>query len=143
MLGLLDVGPRNRRRLTGLAVGVGLIAAIAVGAVLLAGSRSSGRHKSGVSGSSSLHYVPYSIHYTPGADARYNAHSNRVVFGLTKQQVRRLVGPPTKIVGNCWQYQVNAVYSNGYVDTADKLCFFGGRYSQKFIQGPGGVWKAY
>jgi hypothetical protein len=124
-------------------VGVGLIAAIAVGVVLLAGSRSSGGHTSGVTGSRHLHYVPFTIHYTPGGDAEYNAHSKRLVFGLTKQQVRGLVGPPAKFVGNCWQYQVNAVYSDGYVDTADRLCFFAGRYSQKFVKGPGGVWKAF
>jgi hypothetical protein len=143
VLGLLDLGPRNRRRLTGAAVGVGLIAAIAVGVVLLAGSGSSGRHKSGASGSRRLHYVPFTVHYTPGGDARYNARSKRLIFGLTKQQVRRLVGPPAKVVGNCWQYQVNAVYSDGYVDSADRLCFYSGRYSQKFVQGPGGVWKAF
>jgi hypothetical protein len=87
--------------------------------------------------------VPFTIHYTPGGDARYNAHSRRLVFGLTKQQVRRLVGPPAKVVGNCWQYDVHAVYSDGYVDTADRVCFFYGRYSKKLVQGAGGVWNVF
>lgn len=120
-----------------------MIAAVVLGAVLVTNTHDSGRRSSGRSGSRHLHYIPFTIRYTPGADAQYNAHSKSLVYGLTKQQVRKLVGPPAKIVGDCWRYQVNAVYSDGYAEVADKLCFAYGHYSQKFVQGPGGVWKAF
>ncbi|HZP73762.1 MAG TPA: hypothetical protein VFA97_10340 [Gaiellaceae bacterium] len=123
-----------------------MIVVIAIGLALLAGSPSAGRHKSGATGSRHRHYVP-SIHYTAGADVHYNAHSKRLVFGLTRQQVRRLVGTPEKVLRYqgllCWQYQVNAVWSTGYVDKADRLCFEAGSYTQRFIQGAGGAWNAY
>lgn len=144
---MLHVGPRNRRRLTASAAALGLVAAIVVGIVLLTRWGSSGRHTSDGSGSG-LHYVHYTTRYLPGGDARYNAHSRRLVFGLMKQQVRALVGPPDKVFRYqsllCWQYQVNAVHSdaNGVVYNADRLCFSYGRYSEKFIQW-GGTWQPF
>ena|SRR5581483_8728873 len=133
-----NMGPRKRRRVTAAIVGLGLIAAVVVGIVLLTGKGNSGRHTSG-----RLHHVSYTIRYLPGGDAQYIAHYHNLPYGLTKQQVRRLVGPPTKIANNCWQYPVHEVYSDGYTEKTDKLCFYDGRYTQKYIQGSSGVWNAY
>lgn len=128
-------------------MGLGLIAALVAGVALLTGSRSPGRRVSDGS-RSGLHYVPFTTHYLHGGNARYNAHSNHLPFGLTKQQVRRLVGPPDKALRYqallCWQYQVNAVNSDrkSFVHNADRLCFLYGRYSQKYWQW-NGAWSVY
>lgn len=122
---------------------IGLIVAIVVWIVLLTGGHNSGRHNSSKSGADRFHHVYFTTRYLLGGNARYIAHSKRLSFGLTKQQVRRLVGPPAKIARNCWQYPVHRVDSNGYSEKTDKLCFYDGRYSQKYIQGNGGVWTAY
>jgi len=137
------MGPRNRRRLTAAAVSLGLIAAIVVGTVLLTGGRNSGGHKSDRSGAGSYHHIYYTTRYLSGGDARYIAHYEHLAYGLTKAQVRRLVGPPPKIAGNCWEYPVHRVDSDGSSEKADKLCFYDGRYSQRYIQGNSGGWNAY
>lgn len=64
------------------------------------------------------------------ASIRYQANRLKVVFGMTPRQVRHLVGPPTKIVGTCWQYPPyqSAFRGRTYV-SADRLCFYAGRYS--------------
>jgi len=54
---------------------------------------------------------------------------------MTEQQVRRLVGPPTKKAGRCWEYELNVEYPanaqhGNQIWNADKLCFDGGRYSE-------------
>jgi hypothetical protein len=68
-------------------------------------------------------------------DTRYYKNSTKLVFGMTEQQVRRLVGPPTKTLGRCWQYEINVEYpANGkradFIWNADRVCFYGGRYSE-------------
>ena len=73
-------------------------------------------------------------HVIGKTDARYYANSQKLVFGMTKQQVRRIVGPPTKTVGRCWQYEINVEYPanknrGDFIWNADRVCFLGGQYS--------------
>lgn len=54
--------------------------------------------------------------------------ADKLVVGMTKQQVRRRIGPPTRIVGTCWLYREHAEAGQGYVLNAEKLCFLGDAY---------------
>ena len=78
------------------------------------------------------------------SDTRYYENSGKLSFGMTKQQVRRLVGPPTNTVGRCWEYAINVAYPAkqnraAFTWNADRLCFDGGRYSESHGEF-NGVW---
>jgi hypothetical protein len=118
------LGPRARRRLVGAGVGVAVLAAIGA-AVLL--TRASG------------HPTPPSATLSAGSSGQ-NPH---LVFGLTRQQVRRQSGPPAATRGNCWLFHPRngmvgsismgqagsiAARSNG----ALKLCFVDNAFSYAF-----------
>jgi hypothetical protein len=117
------MGPRNKRRLTIAAMALAVIAAIIVAVVVLNGSSTPAA----------------TIAYRGPTDARYDANSRKLVFGMTKQQVRRAVGPPEKVVGRCWQYRVNRVMPNHALWNADRVCFDGGSYSDLNFES-NGVW---
>lgn len=78
-------------------------------------------------------------------DKLYYANSGKLVFGMTKQQVRRLVGPPSKVLGRCWLYEINRKFpANGrrtgpVTWNADKVCFEGGQYSERHSR-MNGIW---
>lgn len=108
------MGPRNRRRLAIAAVVLGVIAAVGVAVAVLSGGSSA---------------PAATVTYQGPTDARYDANSSKVVFGMTRAQIRRLVGPPEKVVNGCWQYQVNKVVFARSVWNAVRLCFYGGRYA--------------
>lgn len=60
------------------------------------------------------------------------------------QQVRALVGPPSKTSGSCWQYQLDEFRSDHGVDrtyNADRVCFYEGRYSEQYLE-MNGTWYA-
>lgn len=63
--------------------------------------------------------------------------TKKLSFGMTKAQVRRLVGPPAKILRDqeglsCWQYAVNQT-SHGQIGpvtlSSVRVCFFAGVYT--------------
>lgn len=113
------MGHRARRRLTVGVVALLVAVAAVAGVVLLGGGSGSSGKRPGIS-------------YVGPTDARYDANRSSVVFGMTRAQVRKLVGPPTKVVGSCWQYQINEYTSfHGQHSTfnADRLCFLEGKYS--------------
>lgn len=115
------MGPRNRRRLVAAGITLGLVAAFAVGGVWLGHSS-----HSATSGKS--------VNESPAA-ILYSANRSKVVFGMTHQQVRRLVGPPAKVVGNCWQYPpYNFSFRGKNHITADRLCFYGDRYTVEHFE---------
>lgn len=127
------MGPRARRRLAAIAVGVGAIAAVAVGFELL-------------SNQSPDSCVPSSCGHVMGkTDKLYYSNSGKLTFGMTKQQVRRLVGPPSKVFGRCWLYRINRKFpANGrrtgdVTWNADKVCFEAGQYSERHTQ-LNGIW---
>lgn len=117
---VLEMGPRNRRRVT--KAGIGLAMVLAVVAVVLVTRPSN--HSGPAVSAPQLHVPP--------AIARLNANRSKVVFGLTKQQVRHLIGPPTRIVGNCWHYPLyEFTFQPGDkpVRTGDGFCFVFGVYN--------------
>jgi hypothetical protein len=118
------MGPRARSRLARGVIGLAVIAAAIVAATLLTKQSGSGSRAGPRAGG----------HVVGKTDTRYYKNSTKLTFGMTKQQVLRLVGPPTKSVGRCWQYDINVEYpANGkradFVWNADRMCFDGGRYS--------------
>ncbi|HZP73417.1 MAG TPA: hypothetical protein VFA97_08585 [Gaiellaceae bacterium] len=122
----VQLGPRNRRRLT--AGGIGLVAiTILVLAVALLTRPAS--H----SGSAS----PVGGQIGHKGDWRFLAHSGQLAFGMTTHQVRTLVGPPSKTHGSCWEYQENLFRSDHGVNrtyNAQSLCFYGGKYSVNYLE---------
>jgi hypothetical protein len=125
------MGPRARRRLVTGAVALVVIGAIAAGVVLLSGS--SKQSQPGRPGE-----IPdFAHHYVGPTDARYDTNFRQVTFGMTPQQVLRIVGRPLKKVGACWQYRVNEHFSGGGQQStwnADRLCFEFGHYAEKHTQ---------
>jgi outer membrane protein assembly factor BamE (lipoprotein component of BamABCDE complex) len=113
------MGPRARRRLTIGAIGLGVVAAAT--AVFFV-TRPPG-HSTTTSGGGGV-YLRWPI-------------TEKLTFGMTKQQVQRLVGKPTMTVRdetglNCWQYRVNKTYRGfNKQNTLDavRVCFFSGTYS--------------
>ena len=113
----LAIGPRNRRRLF-IGVGVSLAVIGAVVAAVLSG------------GSTSHDSAPTLTVVASPAAIRYQTNRSKVIFGMTHQEVRQLVGPPTKIVGTCWQYPpYQSTFRGRTYTSADRLCFYAGRYS--------------
>jgi hypothetical protein len=53
-----------------------------------------------------------------------------VVFGMSEQQVQRLLGGPTTRQGSCWKYALlptSAAAAVGAAETDVGVCFFAGR----------------
>jgi hypothetical protein len=125
------MGHRARRRLKVGLIALAVLAAIALGFVLL--GRGSGSGSAGLADGD---------RYVGPTDVRYDANRTKVIFGMTKAQVEKFVGPPTRIVKNCWQYRVNRFSSfNGQHSTwnADRLCFYEGKYSESHSE-TNGTW---
>jgi hypothetical protein len=89
----VTMGPRNRRRLTKGAIALVVIAAAAA-TVLLTHAPS---HSGPAVSSTADRAVP----------STQKAHL--LSYGMTKQEVRRLAGPPTSTRGNCWLYHAKPV----------------------------------
>ena len=119
----VQMGPRNTRRLINGEIALGVVAALVAAFVLL--TRSPNPSGSGLSAGSSQG-IGSRASATPMLDKLTS-----VPLGTTKQQVRRRLGAPTKIVGKCWQYAVNEeTYEihggrryNAGMWNAERLCF--------------------
>lgn len=112
------IGPRSRRRLTTGAIVVAGIAVISAAALLLL------RPPTGSGPASSLGS-------TRPAPPRFV--TEKIVYGMSKAEVRRRIGEPTKAVGACWQYDENEPIRNGQnMLDAQRVCFLGGVYSYDY-----------
>lgn len=116
------MGPRAKRRLRGGLIALALVAAVIVAVTLF--TRRSGSHSS-----QGLRADGQVVGQT---DSRYFVNSPKLVYGMTERQVLRLVGPPTKKLGRCWQYELNLEYKKlgKQIWNADRVCFDGGLYSE-------------
>ena len=122
------IGPRARRRLIAVGAAVVVIAAIAIGFTLLTRSSDHG------SPSGPKREVG------PNGDKRYVANSEQLVFGMTRSQVRKIVGPPTAVVGNCWDFRLDEVihvFGQSHPIDAERVCFYGGKYSTHYTKWEG------
>jgi hypothetical protein len=118
----VEMGPRNRRRLTTGGAIVGLLAALA--GVLLIHSPS---------------------HSTPAVSTRptqVNPAAPSFPYGMTQRQVQGIVGRPTTIHDSCWDFTVKAgrigSVSLGKVLAASRadgmrFCFFAGALSNQYL----------
>lgn len=113
-----SIGPRTRRRLGATGAALGVLALLGAGGALLARAP----HRS----------APNLDVASTAAAIRYETKRSKLIFGMTRRQVRRLVGPPMRVVGNCWQYPPYAETGGPNaktIVTADRLCFAFGRYA--------------
>jgi hypothetical protein len=111
------MGPRAKRRLAYVAAAVVVLAVAVAGVMLFSG----GSHRSAPRVSA--------VDSTP-ASIRYVTNRLKLVYGMTPKQIRQLVGPPQKVIGNCWRYPRYTITSLGKTyTTADGLCFAFGHYS--------------
>jgi hypothetical protein len=117
----VEMGPRNRRRLTTGGIVGGVVVAVAA-AVLLTQSPDNAGVSPGRSGQPST----------------VAASQPEVVFGMTKQQVQRITGAPTSKEGSCWFFQPKGGMVGpidlrrtlpGYPQGVLRLCFYGGQLS--------------
>jgi hypothetical protein len=112
------MGPRTRRRLAYAAAVLAVLALAVAGIALFSGSRHSAPRLSAAES-------------TP-ASRRYFANRLKLTYGMTRQQIRHLVGPPAKVIGSCWRYPRYTVTGLGKTyTTADGLCFYDGHYSSQ------------
>jgi hypothetical protein len=120
------MGPRNQRRLVTGAIASGAIAALVAGGLLLHPFNQSGPASSG----GSVHVA-----------SQPKLVTQKLIYGMTKAQVVRRVGQPTRTVGACWQYDENLKIRNGE-DTvnAERVCFLGGVYSYNYSK-MDGTWE--
>ncbi|HZQ82743.1 MAG TPA: outer membrane protein assembly factor BamE [Gaiellaceae bacterium] len=116
-----------RRRALRAAAAVLVIAAFVVVLVV---------HSPGHSGST----VPASSGSRGGEESAYSGFpvTDKVSFGMTKQQVLRHVGKPTKTLVDqngmsCWQYTVNQKVTRATLN-AVRLCFDFGQYQDAYLE---------
>jgi hypothetical protein len=125
---VLALGPRNRRRLAlGAGVAGVIVAVVVVAVVLTRPTSSSGRARTLSSPGGGCVRLPDSI-----AMCGPTGPWGRVTFGMTRSQVRTLVGKPAATLGDCWRYpQPVSKYlaAYGVVKTVQEACFFGGTLS--------------
>ena len=114
------IGARNRRRTTAAAVSLVALAAVTAAAFLLL--RPANNSSSVTSSGSSRSSAPTLV-------------TDRLVYGMTKAEVLRRVGKPTRTVGACWQYRENKSIWNGqHVLNAVRVCFLSGVYSYQYYK---------
>jgi hypothetical protein len=129
------MGPRNQRRLTSGGIGLAVIVAIVLAIALTRSANQPGPVSAGSATASPSGQK---------GDERYAANSGELVYGMTPHQVRALVGPPSKIAGTCWQYQLDEFRSDhGVARTynADRICFYAGKFSEQYLE-MNGQWYA-
>jgi len=101
-----------------------VVAAAAVSAPALAFSATV-RGLVGIGSSS----VPHDVFVT-------GTRTDEVVFGMTRGQVLRRIGPPARKVGPCWLYREHVKIGKAEDGTlsTDSVCFLGGRYAYRYIE---------
>lgn len=65
----------------------------------------------------------------------------KLTFGMTKQQVRHILGRPQLIAGECWQYPENVKDFFGDTINAVRVCFSYNVYSTQYYQELNGKWR--
>jgi hypothetical protein len=111
----VQMGPRNTRRLTTGAIVVAAVAAL--GLFAARGTFIGGKHQSGQTASRHLKLIP-----------------DKLIYGMTRQQVLRRIGRPETIAGNCWQYPENLKNFVGQTVNAVRLCFESNMYSNDYME---------
>jgi hypothetical protein len=115
----LAIGPRNKRRLIGGAISLGVLAAIVAAAFLLL------RPPNQTGSASSVG--------SPQVGAAPTFVTDKIVYGMTKAQVLHRIGRATKTVGACWQYDENEKIRDGQnFLNAQRVCFLSGIYSYDY-----------
>jgi hypothetical protein len=111
------MGPRNQRRVVSGSIALALVAGVAaLGHQFLPSSHP------GSSSFAGLARVPAPMFVT-----------DRIVYGMTKAEVLRRIGPPTQSVGPCWQYDENEKIRGGENTLdAQRVCFLSGIYSYDY-----------
>lgn len=114
------IGPRNKRRLAGSTITVIAVAAVAAAGFLLLRPT---QHTGPASSAGPTHAAAPTF------------VTDKLVYGITKAEVVRRVGNPTKTVGACWQYDENEKIRGGQNTlNAQRVCFLAGIYSYDYSE---------
>lgn len=119
----VEMGPRNKRRLTtGAATVAAVVAISALGLWFFGGLPfvHSGNHSKS---STPVERVITLIPQRPG-----------LPFGMTRQQMIHRLGQPEKIAGQCLQYPENIKDFGGGTMNAVRMCFWGGQYQHWYME---------
>lgn len=124
----VEMGPRNKRRLTTVTIVTGAAAAIALFGLWfshgLPFANGTDHAKSSATVTRHLVLIPDSL-----------------VYGMTKQQVLHKIGKPEKVAGNCWQYHEGVQNFVGQTINAVRVCFVGSVYSTAYYEQIDGLWR--
>jgi hypothetical protein len=114
----VEMGSRNQRRLMTSVFTLTLVAALSLFGLWMFGGLPF-THSSNQSGSA---VQPRHLTLIP----------DKLVYGMTKQQVRQRVGAPEMVAGGCWQYRENVKNFVGQTINAVRVCFLGNAYSNDY-----------
>ena len=116
----VEMGPRNQRRLRTGAIILIVAAAVSVTALWVGGG---------------LPFVHSTNQLNSSVQPRHlTLIPDKLVYGMSKQQVRDRVGAPDKVAGGCWQYRENVKNFVGQTINAVRVCFLGNAYSNDYRQ---------
>ena len=131
----VQMGPRNTRRVVTAGIVLGLICLIVLVIIHLPKHSGSSSPKSA---------AQMRFHNSPAA-ARIKANTWNLIAGMTRQQVRHLVGAPATVDGSYWTYPPYVVTGEGPTfRSTDTLCFYGNIYEYKTSVvklWEGGMWQ--
>lgn len=119
----VEMGPRNRRRLTTSAITVATIVAITCSALWFFGGLPFVNSTDYSRSSAPVERVIVLIPQRPG-----------MAFGMTKQQMIHRLGQPQKIAGQCLQYPENINDFAGGTINAVRMCFWNGQYQHWYME---------
>jgi hypothetical protein len=123
---------RNKRRLAGGGIAVGVVAALVALTLWFSGG--------------GLPFVHSSSHSDASKPVLMQSYTDLLPYqfdlpyGMTKQQMIQRLGEPESVAGQCLQYPQNLVSWNGRKFTAVRMCFFGGQYQGWFLK-IDGIWN--
>jgi hypothetical protein len=58
--------------------------------------------------------------------------TDKLVYGMSRQQVQGRIGAPTSVAGGCWEYAENKMNFVGQKINAVRVCFLGNAYSNDY-----------
>jgi hypothetical protein len=113
----VEMGPRNKRRVTTSAITITTVFVIVASVLWFFGG------------------LPFTHNSQTGSTVQprhLTLLTDKLVYGMSRQQVQGRIGAPTKVAGGCWEYPENKMNFVGQKINAIRVCFLGNAYSNNY-----------